>query len=192
MFKKIKIIKILKFHFYKYNFKKEELIKDIKNKTFSQRGNYFHNDDFSQDNVSGSSQRNRRRGLKEKKYYCTESNKKVDRNRFDNFQESLSESKEFNISKENRESSEDIIYDDNNEDDIVNIDIDNLSNEIQKILIDVYNSHINPDKAKNRSQIANHERYIESISINLDKHYNIFILQILSEKIKELVKVIFY
>lgn len=74
----------------------------------------------------------------------------------------------------------------------MNIDIDNLSNEIQKILIDVYNSHINPDKAKNMSQIANHERYIESISINLDKHYNIFILQILSEKIKELVKVIFY
>lgn len=169
---------------------KEELIKDIKNKTFPQRGNNFYCDELSGDSVSDSSQRNRRRGLKEKKYYYTESNKRLNRNRFDTFPESLSESKEFNISKENRESSEDIIYDDNNDDNYENIDIDNLSNEIQKILIDIYNTHINPDKAKNRSQIINHERYIESISLNLDKHYNIFILQILSEKIKELVKVI--
>jgi len=89
----------------------------------------------------------------------------------------------------NKESREDIVYDDNNDENIENIDIDNLTIEIQKILIDIYNSHINPEKAKNRNNNYTYEKYIEGICFNLDRHYNIFILQILSEKIKELVKV---
>jgi len=128
--------------------------------------------------------------LKEKKNYYTESNKRINRNRSNNFPDILNESKELEISKENIESSEDIIYDENNiEENIESIDIDNLTNEIQKILIDIYNSHIKSETSKNRNQILNYEQYIEGISLNLDKHYNIFILQILSEKIKELVKV---
>ncbi len=167
----------------------EEFIKDVKNKTFPQRGNYFYGEDFSDSN-SDNSIRIGRRNLKEKKYYCTESNKKLNRNRFTNFPEILNESKELEKSQENRESSEDIIFDDNNQENMENIDIDELTIEIQKILIDIYNSRINPEKLKNRDNILNHERYIEGICLNLDKHYNIFILQILSEKIKELVKVI--
>lgn len=128
--------------------------------------------------------------MKEKKNYYTESNKRINRNRSNNFPDILNESKELEISKENIESSEDIIYDENNiEENIESIDIDNLTNEIQKILIDIYNSHIKSETSKNRNQILNYEQYIEGISLNLDKHYNIFILQILSEKIKELVKV---
>ena len=152
---------------------------------------YFSNDEcLSQDSISDNSLKNRRKNLKEKKYYCTESNKRINRNRFNNFPEILNESKELDLSRENRESSEDFIYDDNNDENIENIDIDNLTNEIERILIDIYNNHIKPEKSKNRIDISNYEKYIEGISLNLDKHYNIFILQILSEKIKELVRVI--
>ncbi len=56
-------------------------------------------------------------------------------------------------------------------------------------MIDIYNNHIKSDKNKNGIDITKYEKHITETSLNFDKHYNIFILQILSEKIKNLVLV---
>jgi hypothetical protein len=70
--------------------------------------------------------------------------------------------------------------------------VDRLTNEIERILIDIYNNHIKSDKNKNEINITKYEKHITETSLNFDKHYNIFILQILSEKIKNLVLVNYF
>jgi hypothetical protein len=67
-----------------------------------------------------------------------------------------------------------------------------MTNEIERILIDIYNNHIKSDKNKTGIDITKYERHITDISFNFDRHYNIFILQILSEKIKLLVHVNYF
>lgn len=155
--------------------------------------NYFSNDDYiSDESNSDNSKKKRRRNVREKKYYCTESNKRINRQRFNNFPEILNESKELDLSRDNLRDdlSEDLMmYNDNFEDNIENIE--NLNNEIERILIDIYNTHIKTDKSKIGLDITKYEKHISTISKNFDKHYNIFILQFLSGKIKELVQVNF-
>ena len=103
----------------------------------------------------------------------------------------FSESKELDLSNENNgESSEEFNNLNDSSEDNFQI-IDKMTNEIERILIDIYNNHIKADKFKNGIDISKYERHISETSSNFDKHYNIFILQILSEKIKLLVQVIF-
>ena len=68
--------------------------------------------------------------------------------------------------------------------------IENLHNEIERILIDIYNNNIKVNQKKSSIDICKYERHITSISVNLDKYYNLRILKIFEEKIKDLIKVI--
>ena len=104
----------------------------------------------------------------------------------------FSESKELDLSgDEERESSEEFYNYNDSSDDNIQV-IDKLTNETERILIDIYNNHIKANKNKNGIDISKYERHISETSLNFDKHYNIFILQILSEKIKLLVQVIYF
>lgn len=67
--------------------------------------------------------------------------------------------------------------------------MENFNNDIEKILIDVYNSHIKSDKANKALDISKYEGHITSLSLSSDYYYNLVILQIFEEKIKELIEV---
>lgn len=173
-----------------YYFFLGEPLKEVKNKTSPQRDNYFNGDEDSHEFIVDDSFKTRRKKYKEnKKVFLSKSNKETSRINSNNFSKVLKDSKEFDLRKVNGESFEDMIYYDNNEDNLECIDIDKLADEIQKIVFDIYNSHLTAEKENNRKTLQNYQKYIEKISLNLDRQYNIFILQILSEKIKEMIKV---
>ena len=160
----------------------------MKNKAYSDIMNCSNDEYISPDNISDNIYRNNRKYLREKDDFP--SDKKNNNNpfkKFNNFQDSLDESKELDFSGNHPDEdlSDEQIYEDNNLD-----NIDQLNSEIEIILIDIYNNHINSEKNYKVLDIVPYEKRIEVLSLNFDKDYNIFILQILYEKIKELVRVI--
>ena len=159
----------------------------MKNKASSTRLYCYSNEDESSHESFSNSFRKRRKIIKDKKYNCTEYIKRPN----PAYTYTFTESKELDLSRENnRESSEEFNNYNDSSDDNLQV-IDKLTNEIERILIDIYNNHIKADKNKNGIDISKYERHISETSLNFDKHYNIFILQILSEKIKLLVQVNF-
>jgi diaminopimelate epimerase len=118
---------------------------------------------------------------KENAYIFSESKEIMDLSNENNRESSVSISEEEEESENNN-------LNDYSTDDNFQI-IEKMTNEIERILIDIYNNHIKADKNKTGIDISKYERHISEISSNFDKHYNIFILQILSEKIKLLVHV---
>jgi len=67
--------------------------------------------------------------------------------------------------------------------------MENLNNEIERILIDVYNNHIKSDNKIAALDIGKYETHISNISFSLDKYNNLIILQIFEAKIKDLIEV---
>ena len=155
----------------------------MKNKANSARINSLSNEKYSSPfSISDNSFRKNRKILKEKIQTRTDNNKNNYKHRFLNFPDSLSESKEFDLSREHiRDSSNENNYSQENNNQNLNIEID-------KILIDIYNYNIKSEKKK-PLDLTNYEKLIKGISLSFDKHYNVYILYILSEKIKELVQV---
>ena len=147
---------------------------------------YYSYEDESE-NESFSDSFRRKKKLKEKKYNYNENKQRINQG----YAYTFSESKELDLSNENnRESSSEEFNNLNDSSDDNFQIIDKMTNEIERILIDIYNNHIKADKNKNGIDISKYEKHISVTSSNFDRHYNIFILQILSEKIKLLVQVI--
>ena len=69
--------------------------------------------------------------------------------------------------------------------------IENLNNEIEKILNDIYIYHIEDNKHNTSLNIYKYERHISSISDNLDKYSNLILLRAFEEKINQLITVIY-
>lgn len=98
------------------------------------------------------------------------------------------ESREIDLNMQDHDLSRGLIYNLDENDSFEKME--NLDNDIERILIDIYNNHIKSDKKKTSLDISKYERYITSLSLSLDKYNNLIILQIFEEKIKDLIEVI--
>ncbi len=100
------------------------------------------------------------------------------------------ESKEQDYNMQDDESSGGLIYQMEDNSDALER-MENLNNEIERILIDVYNNHIKSDTKIAAMDIGKYEKHITNISLSLDKYNNLIILQIFEAKIKDLIEVYF-